>query len=128
MQTHSARHAADLRRNVRRHRRARFWVGVICVGIFAALSFMAYAGLDRIFIPDHEVAAAPPSEPNAAYKGTGHLVWVDSDGCSIGRFDNANGQLGMQQSVPCSQVKNPNSQHKQSPLNRFKRFNTGFQK
>ena len=124
MRTHSAKHSE----NLRRFRWARFWVGVMCIGIFAALSLMAYAGLDRFYIPEHKVAAAPPSEPNAMHTGTGRLVWVDSNGCTMGEFDNHNGQLGAQQYVPCAQIKNPSSRHKQSPLNRFKKFNSGFQK
>ena len=124
MQTNSAKHSTGSRRN----RRARFWAGVMCVGIFAALSLMAYAGLDRIYIPEHKVAAAPPTGPNAMRKDTGHLVWINSDGCTMGEFDNYNGQLGAQQYVPCSEIKNPRSRHKQSPQNCFKRFNSGFQK
>jgi hypothetical protein len=100
----------------------------MCIGIFAALFLMAYAGLDRIYTLEQKVAAAPSSEPNAARKGTGRLVWVGSDGCTMGEFDNHNGQLGTQQYVPGSEIKNPRSRHKQSPQNRFKRFNSGFQK
>jgi hypothetical protein len=129
MNTQSARRSVDLRRNVRHNRRARFWTGVICIVTFAGLSLLAYAEMDRIIVPERKVAVAPPPPaPSAPHKGTGHLVWVDSDGCTVGNFDNFSGQLGVQQSVPCSQVKNMSARHHQSPQNRFKKFNTGFQK
>ncbi|MGA7973662.1 MAG: hypothetical protein WCA36_12735 [Pseudolabrys sp.] len=124
MQTHSAKHSAKLRHS----RRARFWVGVVCTGIFGVLTLMAYVGLDQTFAPLHEVVAAPPPKFDAMSNGTGHLVWVDSDGCTVSKFDNLNGQLGAQQMMPCSQFKNMSNRHKQSPLNRFKKFNSGFQK
>lgn len=128
MRAHSAKHSTELNRNLRRNRRIRFWVGVICIGVFGVLTVMAYTKLDQSVDLEHEAAAAPPSEPVWVSKSAGRVVWIDSNGCIVSDFNNHSGQLGSQRSVSCSQFKNTNDGHRQSPLNRFKKFNSGFQK
>ena len=120
--------SAELRHSLRRSRRARLWMGVICIAIFGALALAAYEGLGQIIDARYTFAAAPSAHPEALGKGTGHLVWVDPGGCSVSEFDNVNGQLGTERYVSCSQFTNEAARHHQSPANRFKRFNSGFEK
>ncbi|HZD90551.1 MAG TPA: hypothetical protein VE224_10655 [Pseudolabrys sp.] len=83
----------------------------------------------------HKIAAAAPahkaivnrqSKAAAESQSTGLILRVDTGGCAVTEFDNSSGQFGMQRPVPCPRGSDGDGH--QMPLNRFKRFNRGFQK
>lgn len=108
---------------LRRRRRIRFAVEVASAAAFGLLIVAVVIVLAHFADKPRKAAAVPP--PPAPQRSAGSIMEVDPDGCVVSAFDNRNGELGSPHEVPCPSNQRP---HNQMPLNRFKRFNQGFQK
>ena len=112
----------------RKGRHSRFWAGVASVAIFAVLISLAVAGLSMVGGDVPKVARVEPAapEPGAAkaINERGRVFSVGSTDCSMADFDNRDGRLSNNRSIPCPDRNF--SREYSVPTGRIQSFSKGF--